>query len=112
LHERDKTEVFARAIEVSIQSIDDKATELISNKQEVIQNKLYDSLRTELASKEFVRAEVGVVRAELAEVRVEMTELRAEVRQNTLLLKVLIGIAVFGLTLANPAFVELIKKIF
>ena len=54
-------------------------------------------MRTELATKEFVRAEIG--------------EVRAELKQNALLLKILIGIAVFGLTLFNPAFVKLVELI-
>jgi hypothetical protein len=48
---------------------------------------------TELATKEFVRAEINKV--------------RSEIKQNALLLKILIGITVFGLTLFNPAFVRL-----
>jgi hypothetical protein len=58
---------------------------------------LYNELRTELATKEFVRAEIG--------------EVRAELKQNALLLKILIGIAVFGLTLFNPAFVKLVELV-
>lgn len=63
---------------------------------------MYNELRAELATKEFVRAEIG-------EVRTEISGLRAELKQNALLLKILIGIAVFGLTLFNPAFVKLIE---
>lgn len=56
----------------------------------------------ELATKEFVRAEINGLRAEI-------NELRGELKQNALLLKILIGIAVFGLTLFNPAFVKLVE---
>lgn len=55
---------------------------------------------TELATKEFVRAEIS-------EVRTEINKVRSEIKQNALLLKILIGITVFGLTLFNPAFVRL-----
>jgi len=58
---------------------------------------MYNELRTELATKEFVRAEIS--------------EVRAELKHNALLLKILIGIAVFGLTLFNPAFVKLVELI-
>jgi hypothetical protein len=54
-------------------------------------------LRAELATKEFLRA--------------EMSEVRAELKQNALLLKILIGITVFGLTLFNPAFVKLVELV-
>ena len=61
-------------------------------------------MRAELATKEFVRAEISGVRAEIGEVR-------AELKQNALLLKILIGITVFGLTLFNPVFVKLVELI-
>jgi len=59
---------------------------------------------SELATKEFVRAEISGVRAEISEVRAEMKNMQT-------LMKVLIGLMVFGLTFANPAFIELIKSI-
>jgi hypothetical protein len=58
-----------------------------------------------------VRAEINGVQAEISEVRAEINLLRGELKQTTLLLKVLIGIAVFGLTLFNPAFVKLVELI-
>ncbi len=67
--------------------------------------KLYNELRSELATKEFVRAEIN-------EVRAEINEVRAEIQKNTLLLKVLIGISIFALTIFNPNFITLIEKIF
>ena len=87
--DREKAETFARAIEASIQSIEDQAEERIGAKKEAVKAELYNELRGELATKEFVRA--------------ENNELRAEIRRNALLLKVLIGIAVFGLALFNPS---------
>ena len=68
-------------------------------------------MRAELATKEFVRAEINGVRAEISEVRAEISEVRAELKQNSLLLKILIGIAVFELTLFNPAFVKLAELV-
>jgi ABC-type phosphate transport system auxiliary subunit len=101
-HDREKAEVFAKAIEGSIQAIENQADERITHKKETLKSELYNELRAELATKEFVRAEIG-------EVRTEISGLRAELKQNALLLKILIGIAVFGLTLFNPAFVKLIE---
>jgi hypothetical protein len=103
-HDREKAEVFAKAIEGSIQAIENQADERITHKKETLKSELYNELRAELATKEFVRAEIGEVRAEISEVR-------AELKQNSLLLKILIGIAVFGLTLFNPAFVKLVELV-
>ena len=114
--DREKAEIFAKAIEGSIQAIENQAEERITHKKEALKSELYNELRTELATKEFVRAEISEVRAEISEVRAEISELRAEIRvvreelkHNALLLKILIGVAVFGLTLFNPAFVKLVE---
>lgn len=111
LGDKQKTEVFARAIESSIQAIDDKAVESITEKKLQLRVELYNDLRSELATKEFVRAETSEVRAEISEVRAEISEVRGEMKQMQILMKVLIGLMVFGLTFANPAFIELIKSI-
>ncbi|MEI7995150.1 MAG: hypothetical protein WCH01_09645 [Methylococcaceae bacterium] len=102
--DREKAEVFAKAIESSIQAIENQADERITHKKEALKAELYNELRAELATKEFVRAEIG-------EVRVEIGEVRAELKQNSFLLKILIGITVFGLTLFNPAFVKLVELV-
>ena len=116
--DREKAEIFAKAIEGSIQAIENQADERITHKKEALKSELYNELRTELATKEFVRAEISEVRAEISEVRAEISEVRAEIRvvreelkHNALLLKILIGIAVFGLTLFNPAFVKLVELV-
>ena len=116
--DREKAEVFAKAIESSIQAIESQADERITHKKEALKAELYNELRTELATKEFVRAEINGIRAEISEVRAEISqvraeisEIRAELKQNALLLKILIGVAVFGLTLFNPAFVKLVELV-
>jgi len=95
--DREKAEIFARAIESSIQAIENQAEERITQRKETLKSELYNELRTELATKEFVRAEIS--------------EVRAEIKHIALLLKILIGIAVFGLTLFNPAFVKLVELV-
>ena len=110
-NDREKAEVFAKAIEGSIQAIENQADERISHKKETLKSELYNELRSELATKEFVRAEISGVRTEISEVRVEIGEVRAELKHNALLLKILIGITVFGLTLFNPAFVKLVELV-
>ncbi len=129
--DRAKAEVFAHAVEEVLQAIEQQAEERITAKKEATKAEVYNELRNELATKEFVRAEVNELRAEfrseiselraeirseiselrteMNELRTEISELRSELKQNALLLKVLIGIAVFGLTLFNPAFVKLLE---
>jgi len=102
---KDGAEKFASAIELFLEIIHKEAEKDISQKKEEIKAELYNELRNELATKEFVRAEIN-------EVRVEINEVRAEIQKNNLLLKVLIGISVFALTVFNPNFVNLIEKIF
>jgi chromosome segregation ATPase len=109
--DREKAEVFAKAIEGSIQAIEHQADEHITQKKESLKAELYNELRAELATKEFVRAEINGVRAEISEVRSEISGVRSELKQTTLLLKILIGIAVFGLTIFNPAFVKLVELV-
>jgi len=77
-NDREKAEVFAKAIEGSIQAIENQADERITHKKETLKSELYNKLRAELATKGFVRAEIGEVRAEISEVR-------AELKQNSLL---------------------------
>ena len=110
-NDREKAEVFAKAIEGSIQAIENQADERITHKKETLKSELYNELRAELATKEFVRAEISEIRAEISEVRAEIREVRSELKQTTLLLKILIGITVFGLTLFNPAFIKLVELV-
>ena len=110
-NDREKAEIFAKAIEGSIQAIENQADERITHKKETLKSELYNELRSELATKEFVRAEISGVRAEISEVRAEIGDVRAELKHNALLLKILIGITVFGLTLFNPAFVKLVELV-
>jgi len=123
-HDRARAEQFAHAVEASLRQIEAEAEARLTAKQEETKAHVYNELRNELATKEFVRAEINQLRAEfreeinslrvevkgeINELRVEINELRAELKQQALLLKVLIGIAVFGLTLFNPSFVRLVE---
>ena len=94
---------------------------------------LYNNLRQELATKEFVRAEVNKLRAEFGELKAEFGDLRAEfgdlraelgevkgeviglkarIDKNEFFLKILIGLNIAALTLLNPTFVSIVEKIF
>jgi len=101
---KESAEKFVNAIERFLEAIQKESQKEISEKKETLKAELYNELRSELATKEFVRAEIN-------EVRAEINEVRAEIKQNNLLLKVLIGISIFALTIFNPNFVTLIEKI-
>ncbi|SFO87271.1 hypothetical protein [Hydrogenimonas thermophila] len=108
---KESAEKFVNAIEIFLETIQKESQKEISEKKETLKAELYNELRSELATKEFVRAEINEVRAEINEVRAEISEVRSEIKQNNLLLKVLIGISIFALTIFNPNFVTLIEKI-
>ena len=86
---------FAQAIEKFLEIIYENSQKEIVEKKEYIKAELYNELRNELATKEFVRAEIN--------------EVRAEIKQNSLLLKILIAISLFALTIFNPNFVTIIE---
>lgn len=119
-HDTEKAEILAKAIEGSIQTIENQAEAKITDKKEALKAELYNELRSELATKEFVRAEISELKAELktdiaelrtefAELRAEFAELKAQVQLIMLWLKILVAITVFGLTLFNPSFVKLME---
>ena len=108
---KESAEKFASAIEKFLEIIQNQTKEEINEKKENLKAELYNELRNELATKEFVRAEINEVKAEMNEIRGEMNEIRAEIKQNNLLLKVLIGISLFALTIFNPNFVNILDKI-
>jgi len=102
---KESAEKFANAFEKFLNVFAKKVEENIDQKKESLKAELYNELRSELATKEFVRAEIN-------EVRAEINEVRAEIQKNNLLLKVLIGISLFALTIFNPNFITIIEKIF
>ncbi len=102
---KESAEKFANAFEKFLNIFAKEVEESITQKKENLKAELYNDLRNELATKEFVRAEINDVRAEINDVR-------AEIQKNNLLLKVLIGISLFAITLFNPNFVVIIEKIF
>jgi len=93
------------AFESILDTINQKTEENIIEKKEIVKSEIYNKLKEELATKEFVRAEIN-------EVKTDIESLRGEVKENSLLLKILIGISTFALTIFNPNFIELINKIF
>ena len=108
---KESAEKFADAFERFLNIIAKEVENNITEKKQNLKAKIYNELRSELATKEFVRAEINEVRAEINEVRAEINEVRAEIQKNNMLLKILIGISLFALTVFNPNFVTLIEKI-
>ena len=109
---KESAEKFADAFEKFLNVFAKEVEKDITQKKENLKAEIYNELRSELATKEFVRAEINEVRAEINEVRAEINEVRAEIQKNNLLLKILIGISIFALTIFNPNFVAIIEKIF
>ncbi len=108
---KEGAEKFVDILEKLLITIEQESKKEIEEKKENLKAQLYNELRNELATKEFVRAEINEVRAEINEVRAEINDVRAQIQQNNLLLKVLIGISLFALTLFNPNFLALVEKI-
>ena len=88
---KESAEKLANSIEKFLEFIATETQKEIVEKKENVKAELYNELRTELATKEFVRAEI---------------------KQNNLLLKVLIGISLFAITLLNPNFIDIVENIF
>ena len=102
---KESAEKIISAFETILDTINKKTDEQIIEKKEIVKNEIYHDLKNELATKEFVRAEIN-------EVKADIESLRGEVKEISLLLKVLIGISTFALTIFNPNFINLIEKIF
>ena len=68
--DREKAEVFAKVIEGAIQAYENQC---VTDKREFLKADLDNELPTELATKEFVHAEINGVRAEISEVRAEIS---------------------------------------
>ena len=94
---KESAEKFADAFEKFLNVFAKEVEKDITQKKENLKAEIYNELRSELATKEFVRAEIN--------------EVRAEIQKNNLLLKILIGISIFALTIFNPNFVAIIEKI-
>ena len=109
---KESAEKIMSAFETILDSINKKTDEQIIEKKEIVKNEVYSKLKNELATKEFVRAETNEIKAEFEGLKAEFHDLRGEVKEISLLLKVLIGISTFALTIFNPNFINLIEKIF
>jgi len=109
---KESAEKLAKSIELVLDNIQKEADREIENKKEILKSELYNELRDELATKEFVRAEVNEVKVEINRLETQIEKIRGEIKQSNLLLRILIAISFFALTFFNPNFITLIEKIF
>ncbi len=95
---KEKADKVVRILEESLKIIETKAKE----QKPILKAEIKEELKRELVTKEEFHGELKALRLEL-ERRIDRLEVY---------LKVLIGLVILGLTLLNPAFLDLIKSIF
>ena len=109
LGEREKADTFARALERSIQAIDERADAAIVEKKGQIKSELRDDLRQELVTRELFEERFKSLEKEMNErfkvVDEKFTSLNFK-------LNIFIAIALLALTLANPTFAALVSGLF
>jgi hypothetical protein len=116
-------EVFARSMESFLVAIDNKATAEIVDKKEMIKIEVREELRKELVTRELfegllkeMRERFNVVdeKFKVVDEKFKSLEDRMDEKFKSLNFKLnlFLAVALIALTFANPAFVELIKKIF
>ena len=105
LGEKQKAEIFARALERSIQAIDERADAAIVDKKGQIKSELRDDLRQELVTRELFEERMKVIDERFNLVDEKFTSLNYK-------LNLFIAIALLALTLANPTFAALVSGLF
>ena len=109
LGEREKAEAFARALERSIQAIDERADAAIVEKKGQIKSELRDDLRQELVTRELFEERMKVFDERFKSLEKEMNERFTSLNYK---LNIFIAIALLALTLANPTFAALVSGLF
>jgi len=134
LGEKEKAEVFARALERSIQAIDERANGAIVEKKEQIKGEVREELRQELVTRELFEERMKVNDERFKSLETEMVQrfnvvderfksLETEMVQRfnvvdekftslNFKLNIFIAIALLALTLANPTFAALVGRLF
>ena len=105
LGEKQKAEIFAQALERSIQAIDERAEAAIVEKKGQIKVELREELRQELVTRELFEERMKVI-----DERFNMVDERF--KSLNFKLNIFIAIALLALTLANPTFAALVGKLF
>jgi hypothetical protein len=123
LGEKEKAEIFAKAMESAIEAIDDKAKEAIVEKKGHIKIELKEELKNELVTRDIFEEKFKIIdeRFKVIDERFKSLEKEMNERFNVVderfkslnfKLNIFIAIALIALTLANPTFVKLIEKFF
>lgn len=114
-----KAEKMAKAFETAIESIDNKAKELIIEKKNSIKIELKEELKNELVTRELFEQRCNSIeerfnsvyeRFNLIDEKFNLIDEKFKILNFKL--NIFIVIALLALTFANPTFTELIKKIF
>jgi hypothetical protein len=121
--EQQKAEIVARTLESAIVAIDNKTTEGIVEKKEMIKIEVREELRKELVTREMfeslgieMRERFNVIdeKFRVVDEKFKSLENRMDERLKSLNFKLnlFLAIALIALTFANPTFVALIQKMF
>ena len=105
LGERQKAEIFAKAMESAIDAIQQQAKEEILEKKNIAKIELKDELSKELVTKELFEERFNAIGERFNVVDEKFKSLNFK-------LNIFIAIALIALTFANPTFVALIEKLF
>ncbi len=117
--DKTKTETFAKAIEESIQAIDDKAKEAITDKKIQLKIEIKEELKNELVTRELFEERFKGIderfksideRFKLIDERFNMVDERF--KQLDFKFNILITLVIVALTFFNPNFVSFLEKIF
>jgi hypothetical protein len=110
--DKTKSELFARAIEESIQAIDDRAKESIVEKKEHLKIELKDELKHELVTRDIFDERFNSIDERFNSINERFKSIDERFNTLNFKLNIFIAIATIALTLANPTFADLIKTIF
>jgi len=120
---QEQAEVFARSMESFLVAIDNKATAGIVDKKEMVKIEVREELRKELVTREMFEGQRQEINEKFNVVDEKLKSLEKGINERfnvvdekfkslNFKLNLFLAVALIALTFANPAFVELIKKIF
>lgn len=116
LGEKQKAEIFAQALERSIQAIDERADAAIVEKKGQIKSELRDDLRQDLVTRELFEERMKVIDERFKSLETEINQRFNVVDEKftslNYKLNLFIAIALLALTLANPTFAALVSGLF
>jgi len=123
LGEKQKAEIFATAMESQLDFIREQADEEIAEKKEMIKIEIRDELKKELVTREIFEERFKIIDEKFKSLVTEMNirfdgvdekfkVIDEKFKSLNFKLNIFIAIALIALTFANPAFVQLIGKLF